>query len=168
MIKSRSAGGLPFASNIGDSLELMKKMWGMAGLPNVPSPGELASMAVRLPSQLPSMVAPTIDVEELDRRISDLRAVENWLELNANMVRATIQTLEVQRATVATLRSFGGGMIPAMLARSSAPPPAPAPTPTLPTFAPPPPAAVPTYALAGGDEDGSEEEAAPPRRRRAK
>ena len=105
------ATGLPFANTVGDSLELMKKMWGMAGLPGTPTPGNLAAMAMRLPQQLPSMVAPTLDVNELDKRIADLRAVEQWLELNSSMLRTTIQTLEVQRATIATLKGISGAML---------------------------------------------------------
>jgi hypothetical protein len=61
-----------------------------------------------LPSSVPGMVVPTIDVEELDKRITDLKAVESWLEVNAGMLRATIQALEVQRNTVATLKTLGG------------------------------------------------------------
>lgn len=105
------AAGLPFANTMGDSFDLMKKMWGMAGLPGMPNAGNLASMAMRLPQQLPSMVAPTLDVNELDKRIADLRAVEAWLELNSSMLRTTIQTLEVQRATIATLKGISGAML---------------------------------------------------------
>lgn len=105
------ASGLPFANTMGDSMDLMRKMWGMAGLPGIPNPANLASMAMRLPQQLPSMVAPTFDVNELDKRIADLRAVEQWLELNASMLRTTIQTLEVQRATIATLKGISGAML---------------------------------------------------------
>ncbi len=47
-------------------------MWGMSGMP---TPGNLASMTTRLPQQMPSMIAPTVDIEELDKRIADLRAV---------------------------------------------------------------------------------------------
>jgi hypothetical protein len=96
---------------MGDSMDLMRKMWGMAGLPGIPNPANLASMAMRLPQQLPSMVAPTFDVNELDKRIADLRAVEQWLELNGSMLRTTIQTLEVQRATIATLKGISGAML---------------------------------------------------------
>jgi hypothetical protein len=105
------AGGLPFANTMGDSFDLMKKMWGMAGLPGIPNPANLASMAMRLPQQLPNMVAPTLDVNELDKRIADLRAVEAWLDLNTSMLRTTIQTLEVQRATIATLKGISGAML---------------------------------------------------------
>ncbi len=111
MKKNPAVGGLPFANTMGDSLDLMKKMWGMAGLPGIPNPANLASMAMRLPQQLPNMVAPTFDVNELDKRIADLRAVEQWLELNASMLRTTIQTLEVQRATIATLKGISGAML---------------------------------------------------------
>jgi hypothetical protein len=117
-MKDKSPGsGLPFANTMGDSMELMRKMWGMAGLPGIPNPANLASMAMRLPQQLPSMVAPTFDVNELEKRIADLRAVEQWLELNASMLRTTIQTLEVQRATIATLKGISGAML-APLTRS--------------------------------------------------
>ena len=105
------AAGLPFANTMGDSFDLMKKMWGMAGLPGMPNAGNLATMAMRLPQQLPSMVAPTLDVNELDKRIADLRAVEAWLDLNSSMLRTTIQTLEVQRATIATLKGISGAML---------------------------------------------------------
>ena len=111
-MKNKEPGaGLPFANTMGDSFDLMKKMWGMAGLPGMPNAGNLATMAMRLPQQLPSMVAPTLDVNELDKRIADLRAVEAWLELNSSMLRTTIQTLEVQRATIATLKGISGAML---------------------------------------------------------
>ena len=117
--------GLPFANPVGDSLELMKRMWGFAGLPSIPTAGNLASMAARIPQQLPSMLAPTLDVNELEKRIADLRAVEQWLELNAGILRTTIQSLEVQRATIATLKGIGGAMWAPMLGKSEASPPPP-------------------------------------------
>jgi hypothetical protein len=54
----------------------------------------------------PAGMATPLSVEDLDRRISDLRAVENWLRMNLSMLSSTIQALEVQRATIATLKSF--------------------------------------------------------------
>ncbi|MBA2411926.1 MAG: hypothetical protein H0V63_03750 [Burkholderiaceae bacterium] len=122
---STKRSSLPFANPVGESLDLMKKMWGFAGLPGLPTPGSLTSMAARIP-QLPSMLAPTLDVDELEKRITDLRAVEQWLELNATILRTTIQSLEVQRATIATLKGLGGAMLPSMFGNpgpASAPPP---------------------------------------------
>jgi hypothetical protein len=111
MTKKTVGNALPFANTMGDSMDLMRRMWGMAGLPGIPNPANLASMAMRLPQQLPNMVAPTFDINELDKRIADLRAVEQWLELNASMLRTTIQTLEVQRATISTLKGISGAML---------------------------------------------------------
>jgi hypothetical protein len=112
MSEKSPLGTLPFA----DSFDLIRRMWGMAGLPTVPGPAAMAQFAQRLPQTLPSMVAPTLDVDELDKRIADLRAVEQWLNLNVGMLRTTIQSLEVQRNTIATLRSFGGTMFSAAAA----------------------------------------------------
>ncbi len=51
-------------------------------------------------------VAPTLDPDELDKRINDLRTVQFWLEQNARMLGATIQALEVQRMTLSTLKTM--------------------------------------------------------------
>jgi|GEM_PF-1067282 len=51
-------------------------------------------------------VAPVFDVEELERRVRDLKAVHFWLEQNARAVQATIQALEVQKLTLATLQGM--------------------------------------------------------------
>ena len=132
-----SAPANPF-SGVGNPFDVMQKLWGMAGMP---TPGNLASL-VRAPQQMPSMLAPTIDIGELDKRIADLRAVEQWLELNASMLRTTIQTLEVQRATIATLKGISGAMMAPMMGAS---PPPKSPFPPLPPefSAAPSPAAVP-------------------------
>ncbi|MDT9000117.1 hypothetical protein RQP53_12645 [Paucibacter sp. APW11] len=51
-------------------------------------------------------VAPTLNPEELSKRIEELRTVQFWLEQNARMLGATIQALEVQRMTLSTLKSM--------------------------------------------------------------
>ena len=53
-----------------------------------------------------SWVAPTLDPEELEKRIEELRTVQFWLEQNAKMLGATIQALEVQRMTLSTLKTM--------------------------------------------------------------
>lgn len=104
---------IPFAGALTDSLELMRKVWGLSGLPSLPSSASMTQFAQALPQSLPAMIAPTLDVNELDKRITDLRAVEQWLALNVNVLRTTIQGLEVQRNTLAALKSFGGTMLTA-------------------------------------------------------
>ena len=59
--------------------------------------------------QLPNLgnwVAPTLNVEELDKRIEELKAVQFWLDQNAMALKATIQALEVQKMTLATLKGM--------------------------------------------------------------
>ncbi len=51
-------------------------------------------------------VAPTLNPEELGKRIEELRTVQFWLEQNGRMLGATIQALEVQRMTLSTLQSM--------------------------------------------------------------
>jgi hypothetical protein len=51
-------------------------------------------------------VAPTLDPEEIAKRIEELRTVQFWLEQNARMLGATIQALEVQRMTLSTLKTM--------------------------------------------------------------
>ncbi|MBN3755784.1 transcriptional regulator [Paraburkholderia sp. Tr-20389] len=92
--------------------EMLDRMWGMmrltpfgAAFPGT-SPGSAQGFVPSL-SIMSDMMAPLTNVEELDKRITDMRAVEQWLKLNLNMLQSAIQALEVQRATLATLRAFG-------------------------------------------------------------
>jgi hypothetical protein len=59
---------------------------------------------------LSSWVAPTINVEELDKRIGELKAVHFWLDQNSKALGATIQALEVQKMTLATLQGMNFSM----------------------------------------------------------
>lgn len=56
---------------------------------------------------LPEAMTPTVDPQELDKRIADLRTVEQWLVLNLNLLRGSIQSLELQRAAVQSFRNLG-------------------------------------------------------------
>lgn len=55
-------------------------------------------------------MTPTMNPEDLEKRIAELKTVENWLKLNLSMLSSTIQGMEVQLATIATLRSFAASM----------------------------------------------------------
>ncbi|MFZ6711227.1 PhaM family polyhydroxyalkanoate granule multifunctional regulatory protein [Undibacterium sp. TC9W] len=82
-----SGSEIPGMNAMGDTLSFVKKLWGNM--------------------QVPGMVAPPMSVDELDKKIQDLKTVESWLTVNMNMLRGTIQALEVQRATLAALQSLG-------------------------------------------------------------
>jgi hypothetical protein len=64
-------------------------------------------------SQMPSLsnwVAPTLNPEELEKRIGELKAVHFWLDQNSKALGATIQALEVQKMTLATLKGMNFNM----------------------------------------------------------
>ena len=63
--------------------------------------------------QLPNLgnwIAPTLSLEELDKRVQELKAVQFWLDQNATALKATIQALEVQKMTLATLKGMNFNM----------------------------------------------------------
>jgi hypothetical protein len=74
------------------SMEMMRQAFtGMAGASAVPGA---------------TAMSPPMNPEDLEKRIAELKTVENWLKLNLSMLTSTIQGLEVQLATIQTLRSF--------------------------------------------------------------
>ncbi len=65
-----------------------------------------ASTSIPQMPNLGNWVAPTLNVEELDKRIEELKNVHFWLEQNSRALGATIQALEVQKMTLATLKGM--------------------------------------------------------------
>ena len=73
----------------------------------------LAKGAAPALPQVPSLsswIAPTLNVEELEKRIEELKAVHFWLDQNSKALGATIQALEVQKMTLATLKGMNFNM----------------------------------------------------------
>ena len=117
-------------------------------------------------------VAPTLNPEEIQKRIDELKTVQFWLEQNARMIGATIQALEVQRMTLSTLKTMNVQMTDLRdaltirmtpgAAPAPSPTPAPTPAPQRSPFAMPsmtPPAVAPK---AGGGAQAGERAAAAP------
>jgi hypothetical protein len=69
-----------------DPFEMFRRLWGPLGVP------------------LPGMAVPTFDPREVEKRISELRSVEAWLNVNLNMIQLSIQGLELQRAALQAMR----------------------------------------------------------------
>ncbi|MDR3480812.1 MAG: hypothetical protein P4L91_08880 [Burkholderiaceae bacterium] len=112
-MSNSSMPNIPGMGAMTDTLDFVKNLWGGMSIPGMGIPG---------------MVMPTLSVEEINKQISDLKTVESWLTLNMNMLRSTIQALEVQSATIATLKSMSETLSaavkpsPARSAASEAPP----------------------------------------------
>lgn len=68
-----------------DFFEFMQKMWNPMSFP------------------LPGMLAPTVDAKEVEKKIGELKTVENWLKMNVGFVEMTIKTLELQKAALESL-----------------------------------------------------------------
>ncbi|MBI3156424.1 MAG: hypothetical protein HYZ20_13580 [Burkholderiales bacterium] len=104
-------------------------------------------------------IAPTLDPAEIDKRIDELRTVQFWLEQNARLIGASIQALEVQRMTLATLQSMNMPLAALRDAMTLTPPPA-APSFGSSRTAPAPaaaPARFPTRAAERDDRDQAEQ-----------
>jgi hypothetical protein len=69
-----------------------------------------ASQTIPQMPNLANWVAPTLNIEELEKRIADLKAVHFWLDQNSMALGATIQALEVQKMTLATLQGMNFNM----------------------------------------------------------
>ena len=76
------------SGNPNDPMEFLKNMWGNMGF------------------SLPGMVTPTVDTDELGKRIADLKAVEGWLRSNLSLLQMSIQALEMQRNTLAAFQQM--------------------------------------------------------------
>jgi hypothetical protein len=88
------------------SLEMMKTMWGQAAAGQAPGQFPFTTDASKAAGGF-GAAFPGLDTDELEKRIKDLKSVENWLNLNLNILKSTIQGLEVQHATMMALKSFG-------------------------------------------------------------
>jgi hypothetical protein len=82
----------------------------------VPGFDFLQNLAKGAANNIPQMpnpanwIAPTLNVEELDKRITELKAVQFWLDQNAKALSATVTALEVQKMTLATLKGMNFNM----------------------------------------------------------
>src|SRR6266571_8668213 len=77
-----------------DPFEFLKNLWGPMGLP------------------LAGVMAPSLVQDDLDRRIAELKSVENWLNMNLNVLRVTIHGLEMQKAGLAAMQNAAGSAPP--------------------------------------------------------
>jgi len=69
-----------------DPFEMFRRLWGPLGVP------------------IPGMAMPTFDPKEVEKRIAELKSVEAWLNMNLNMLKLSIQGLELQRAALQAMK----------------------------------------------------------------
>ncbi len=72
--------------------------------------GAAKASPANMPPPMGNWLAPSINIEELDKRIEELKAVQFWLDQNANALKASIQALEVQKMTLTALKGMNFSM----------------------------------------------------------
>ena len=104
--KGNEPASPPFSPQ--DALAFMERLWNPLGVPfpgfGMPATPPPAAAPAPLPN--PAMMFAALDPVELDRRIAELRIIENWLSMSLNLMQMSIKTIELQKAS---LQALGAG-----------------------------------------------------------
>lgn len=87
-----------------DPFEPFRRLWAPLGIP------------------VPGTAVPTLDYREIEKRISELKAVEGWLATNLNMLRMAIQGMEAQKSILQAMHSASEAANPNATQNSDSPP----------------------------------------------
>ncbi len=79
----------PFTQALQSSVELMSQTWQNLGT-----------------SKTMPFATPPMNIDELDKRIEELKHVESWLSMNLAMLKNTIQGLELHRHSIASFKDL--------------------------------------------------------------
>ncbi len=88
-----------------EAMEFMQRMWNPFGMP-VPGfapPGAQGAAGIPFPN--PAAMMATLDPAEIDKKIAELRVVENWLAMSQNFMQMSIKTMELQKASLEAMRA---------------------------------------------------------------
>jgi hypothetical protein len=102
------------------AMEFMQRMWNPFGMP-VPGftpPGALGAAPTATPFPNPAAMLATLDPAEIDKKIAELRVVENWLAMSQNFMQLSIKTMELQKASLEAMRAATTPTKPAAKSRS--------------------------------------------------
>ena len=95
---------LPFTPQ--QALDFMQRMWNPFGMP-VPGftpPAAAGAAPAGVPFPNPAAMFATLDPAEIDKKISELIIIENWLGMSQNFIQMSIKTLELQKASLEAMR----------------------------------------------------------------
>jgi hypothetical protein len=113
---AQPAQGFPFSAQ--DALDFLQKMWNPLGVPmpgfavpgaaaapaGTTAPPSMPGFAGGVPFPNPATMFAALDPAEIDRKIGELRVIENWLTMSLGMMQMSIKTLELQKASLEALR----------------------------------------------------------------
>ncbi len=94
-----------------DAMEFMQKMWNPFGVP-MPGFGMAGAAAPTAPEAMPfpnpAAMFAALDPLEIERKIAELRVIENWLTMSVSMMQMSIKTMELQKASLEAMRGSMG------------------------------------------------------------
>ena len=109
---AQAAPKMPFSPQ--DALEFMQRMWNPLGIampgfaaPAGATPASGTTAQPAMPFPLPAAMFAVLDPAEIDRKIAELKIIENWLAMSLSMMQMSIKTMELQKASLEAMR--GGG-----------------------------------------------------------
>ena len=102
------AGGVPFSPQ--DAMDFMQRMWNPLGvtMPGFGMPGAAPAMPGAMPFPNPAAMFAALDPAEIERKIAELRVIENWLTMSVSMMQISIKTMELQKASLEAMRGSMG------------------------------------------------------------
>ena len=61
-----------------------------------------------MPFPDPATMFAALDPVEIDRKIAEMRVIENWLTMSVSMIQMSVKTMELQKASVEAMRGSMG------------------------------------------------------------
>jgi hypothetical protein len=100
-----ASGTMPFSAE--DAMAFMQKMWNPFGIP-IPgfgAPDPTAQVPGGMPFPNPAAMFAALDPAEVERKISELKVIEGWLQMSLSMTQMSVKTLELQKASLEAMRA---------------------------------------------------------------
>ncbi|MGH8852027.1 MAG: PhaM family polyhydroxyalkanoate granule multifunctional regulatory protein [Casimicrobiaceae bacterium] len=97
-----------------EAMAFMQRMWNPFGVP-VPGfapPGGSGDAVAGIPFPNPAAMLATLDPAEIDKKIAELRVIENWLAMSQNFMQMSIKTMELQKSSLEAMRAAAAAAAP--------------------------------------------------------
>ena len=102
---------MPFSPQ--EAMEFLQRMWNPFGMP-VPgfAPAGAPGVPAGMPFANPAAMLATLDPAEIDRKIAELKVIENWLAMSQNFLQMSIKTMELQKTSLEAMHAAAAAARP--------------------------------------------------------